>query len=291
MPEGPEVKIRAERLQALLRGKCFTDIETLGAYSTEPKYQTLRKKIAQLRKILTKDEVQFDWVRSRGKQIYIQLGMEQDGKHKVKYLTSHLGMTGDWKTAPDKFTCLRIEFSGEHNLYFDDVRRLGEFDILTVEEMKALLNRLGPDVLSKSFTERVFLQRLEKYRQSKRAIATILADQAIISGIGNYLRCDILYTAEIDPRTPVKDLFTEENKTVLDRLYRAIVETAKDSYAQGSTVLQMYRDYNRATDISPPGHYEPKVYGREMDPEGREVETMTIQGRTLYWVPQVQKLL
>jgi DNA-formamidopyrimidine glycosylase len=291
MPEGPEVKVRAEKLNQLLAGVRLVTIEALGVYLTKAKYQHLRARISGLQNVLRSKKVTIDWVKSKGKLIYMQLGLDHDQKHQVKYLASHLGMTGDWKYAPDKHACIRIDYQiaggdiSMSHLYFDDSRELGTFAIMSVADTKEMLARLGPDVLDKNFTEKKWLQVIDKKRNSKRALAVLLADQHFISGIGNYLRCDILYEAGFDPQKQACDM----DEADWEILYEAIHKVIQKSYEAGGTVLQMYKSYDRSTDICPPGTYQPKVYGREYDIEGRVVKTIVIQKRTLYWVPEVQK--
>jgi endonuclease-8 len=63
---------------------------------------------------------------------------------------------------------------------------------------------LGPDILSDGFDDRVAAARAAEH--GSRSIAEVLLDQRIAAGIGNIYKSEALFTAGIDPRTPVARL-------------------------------------------------------------------------------------
>src|SRR5262249_42380124 len=60
---------------------------------------------------------------------------------------------------------------------------------------------LGPDVLSAGFEPRVAAERAAAH--GARIIAEVLLDQRVVAGIGNIYKCEALFSAGVDPRTPV----------------------------------------------------------------------------------------
>lgn len=283
MPEGPEVRIIADELNSLLVGKQLLDISlNSGPYikSNRPEYKTLRVDLDKLKAILKGRDVRINFVRSKGKYIYVQLGLYKDGKCVgVRYIGNHLGMTGHWRTDMGSHSHITISFGNPaQQIYFDDSRRFGGFFILTQDELRDRLSTLGVDILSDKFTYEAMHDALKKFPKSR--LGVILLDQEILSGIGNYLRADILYYARLDPARTVGSL-SDTEWTVL---YQAIKKIANDSYNAHGTTIQTYRDV-----YMKPGYYDPLIYGKKQDPEGRPVETATLGGRTIHWVPSVQK--
>jgi DNA-formamidopyrimidine glycosylase len=288
MPEGPEVRIIAEELHALLNGKTLKDITlNSGPYLTSKReeYVTLREDLRKLHLILSKRDVRVNFVRCKGKYIYMQLGLYQDGQCVgVRYLGNHLGMTGHWRTDKGLHSHITISYTDPstpekiQEIYFDDARRFGNFFVLTQAELKDKLSTLGVDVLGPNFTKEALKSALNK--SPNKALGVILLDQEIICGVGNYLRADTLYVARLNPRRTPSSLTENE----WEALYQAIYSVTRKSYEAHGTTIQTYRDV-----YMKPGYYDPLVYGKKKDPEGHPVRVVTIGGRTMHWVPAVQK--
>jgi endonuclease-8 len=94
---------------------------------------------------------------------------------------------------------------------------------------------LGPDVLQPSFDVRAAAARAAEHRT--RTIAEVLLDQRVVAGIGNIYKCEALFVAGVDPRTPVAQLdvrLLETIYAVAHRLMAASVETSSTISASGS---------------------------------------------------------
>jgi formamidopyrimidine-DNA glycosylase len=95
--------------------------------------------------------------------------------------------------------------------------------------------------LNDSITFDTFYSRLNKKPKSKIAVA--LLDQNLISGIGNYLRCDILWYAKINGDTRIGELTTSQ-KTDLYNASRNICRYYADlSYELDFTPEDYERDF------------------------------------------------
>ena len=145
---------------------------------------------------------------------------------------------------------------------------------LTKSELVVKLCELGMDIFSEKFTEDKFIKIISDYKN--KMVGLLLIDQHIISGIGNYLRADILYDAKIHPNTKINELSKDELKI----LYSSIKKITNKSYEQNGTNVETY--------IS--GDYDPLVYGKKFDLYGNKVEKLLISGRSIYYVPKIQKL-
>jgi formamidopyrimidine-DNA glycosylase len=143
-------------------------------------------------------------------------------------------------------------------------------------------NKLAPDILCNTTTWDVFSHQIRRLTPTKlkMLIDDLLMDQtALVSGIGNYLKSECLYTAQISPERMVSTLSQHEWRVLYDALRTTSKHIFKEfqklkinqwKYGQDSTAYQ--------------------VYSQKVDPNGRVVATRkNKQGRTTYWVPNHQK--
>lgn len=108
-------------------------------------------------------------------------------------------------------------------------------------------------------------------------------DQSVVSGVGNYVKAEALYEAELSPRREVRDLSTVE----IERLRRAITNVMLVSYRSGGATIATYRQGN-----GEPGKTQERFacYGRKEDVYGRKiVKEQTRDQRTTWWCPDVQR--
>jgi formamidopyrimidine-DNA glycosylase len=162
-----------------------------------------------------------------GKLIFIHL--ENDCVIEMSH-----GMTGFWTTTKEKHA--RIEFNLQDNknntdttntIYFEDPRNFARITIyISKKEYQNKIDKLGIVILdineiNYKISEETFIKKITKKKNSQLGI--ILLDQSILSGIGNYLRCDILWYLKyiqglkhINHTTKIKDLSIEDLKTILN---------------------------------------------------------------------------
>lgn len=286
MPEGAEIRVMADQMNKLLAGTTMIRFSIMnGPYLSNPKprYADLRKQAAALNKRIGDHSIKIDYVRNKGKYIYIQLSTVADGKKLNSYILCHVGMAGHWRMDQGDHTMVMIQYRKNdepHVLYYDDYRRFGNFYITNAAGVRQKLSELGPDVLSKEFTLAAFRDILADPHLQKRRIGELLMDQSVVSGVGNYMRADILYMCKLSPHRTVASL------SVADRaaLYKSIVHVSSTSYAQNGTTIATYRDVNAEK-----GDYVPVIYGKTTDPKGNPIKTETLSGRTMHWVPAIQK--
>lgn len=113
-------------------------------------------------------------------------------------------------------------------------------------------------------------------------IASVLAEQHNVCGIGNYLRCEILRAAEIDPRRRACDLDKDELQTLLTKG----IMIMKKSLNMGGHTIESYCD-----PTGKKGKYEPVVYSRPFtnDAYKHPVKTVKIGTQTVWYDPLVQR--
>ena len=78
--------------------------------------------------------------------------------------------------------------------------------ITDYNELTNKLNKIGPDIMEQSTDLELFKNQIKKRNNLDKSIGLVIMDQKIISGIGNYLRADILYLSKINPFRKVKKL-------------------------------------------------------------------------------------
>jgi len=86
-----------------------------------------------------------------------------------------------------------------------DLRGPTACDVLTPDEVQAVIDRLGPDPLvdgGKKAEERFTMTVLKK----PTPIGLLLMDQSVVSGIGNVYRAELLFRARLNPHTPGRDV-------------------------------------------------------------------------------------
>ncbi|KAI9825581.1 MAG: hypothetical protein M1826_006971 [Phylliscum demangeonii] len=164
---------------------------------------------------------------------------------------------------------------------FVDPRRLGRIRLIDcaadVIRHTPPLDQNGPDpVLDKDILTNAWFA--EKARSKRVPVKAFLLDQAIISGVGNWVGDEILFHAKIHPEQYTSTL----NEAQLDQLHESLlhicdvaVETLADQEQFPENWLMKHR-WGK-------GKKEKKL------PTGETVKFVTVGGRTSAFVPSVQQ--
>lgn len=119
-------------------------------------------------------------------------------------------------------------------------------------------------------------------------VGQLLMDQAVVAGIGNIYRAELLYRARLDPHTPGKRVPAETARALWDD-WSALLA---DGIATGVMLTRAdLDDAGRAAALRDPAqrHW---VYGRAGEPCrtcGTPVAVEEMAGRKLYWCPTCQR--
>lgn len=207
MSEGPEIHNLARRLDRVLRGAELLRIET-----------RLKKALAWLEAHPGAFAgARFERVEACGKHLVFRL----DGE---RWIHCHLLMFGSWRihrlsTRVEPDPDVRAELTTTRarlRLIRGQVLDFGYGD--PYAEL-ASLRSLGPDVLAEPFDEPLFRALLAAPARTEEEVAVALLDQALANGIGNYLKSEILFRAELDPWRTLGSLTVAE----VDRLVEQLV--------------------------------------------------------------------
>lgn len=311
MPEGPEVKIIAEQLNKILKSKVLKQIKILeGPYKNAKTSSDARSKfkhysetkthIGKINALLSKKQtIIINGVHNKGKFIYFLLTRKTPTKEFKFCLASSLGLTGSWLisepyTVP-KYAKLQFDVADDpksidiHTILYCDKLSMGKFYIESITWLKAKLVEIGPDVLD-NYQFNTFCNI-----SSKTPIYTTLVDQEKLSGIGNYLRAEILYDAErrstkkkipIDPFASFASL-TNDQKLIL---WKSIVKIASASYNEhGVSDAKAETTYHDI--FGQPGNYKPKIYQSTTTSKNEPIKTIRDSENRAFWYVDINDIV
>jgi endonuclease-8 len=149
------------------------------------------------------------------------------------------------------------------------------------------LARLGPDVLSDRVQPSDIEVRLADPRFRRRSLGALLLDQGFVSGLGNYLRCEILFVAGLDPSMRPVDLAGR----LRSERANAITEIARRAYRLAGVTNDPLDVRRLKGEGSPRGEYRHFVFGRggkRCRRCGETIEKSVHSGRRFYACPSCQ---
>jgi formamidopyrimidine-DNA glycosylase len=161
------------------------------------------------------------------------LGSETKGKQmlfrfsKNGWLGVHLGMTGEIRVEPADFAPGKhdhlVLYQKSRALVFADARQFGRLRFHLGKEAPPWWQRLPPEVASAEFA----LTRLQDVlrRRGRSPIKALLLMQEFFPGVGNWMADEILWQAQLYPRTAAGKLKDDEVRR-LWRVARTVCRTA-----------------------------------------------------------------
>lgn len=248
MPELPEVEVVVQHLNTHILGGT---IQTLSIHRSDivrtghdliPWFH--QAKVTQVHRI--------------GKCVVMTCQRAQE----TRYLLSELGMTGLWffkanlSTSPQHIHC-QITLSGANarELHYWNPRRFGRLWLFESAGLEAFMQRrFGPDALTISTEE-----FCELVQSARGQLKSFLLNQHRLSGIGNIYANEILFRANIHPKSKGYQL----RRTSCQRLHQIMQNVLREAIeARGSSI----RDF-RSPDGSP-GRFQKahQVYQKDGTP-------------------------
>lgn len=268
MPEGPEVKRMSVDLSKKVSAKKVVGIDVLsGRYTKKP-----LEGLSELKDILPTKVI---GVGCHGKFSYI---LTSSGYN--VWIT--YGMTGQWSNKKTNHSRVCLKLEGEKNVYFNDMRNFGTVKIVYGKSpLLKKLKSLGPDLLAEDIDEDFFLSKMREKNQKE--ITSVLMDQKVFAGIGNYVKAESLWLSKINPTLSVGQITDEKLKL----LCVCIKKILRESYNTGGATFRTHSNL-----IDAPENYGHRFlcYGRKIDADGHKVfKIKTKDGRTTHWSPERQK--
>jgi endonuclease-8 len=272
MPEGPEIHQEADKISNAIENSKLRYI-----YYYHDHLKPFEKELADKR---------VEHVEAFGKGLVITF---EDDYH----MYSHNQLYGKWyiKPAgdyPKTNRQLRAELRTDQKSAL--LYSASEIDVMDGESIKEhpYLSKLGPDLL-KEVTVDEIVERSKSDNFRRKMFASLLLDQTFLSGVGNYLRTEILFDAKIDPSQKPKDLsdekLTEFAKSALTITHRAY--QTKGITVDDETLAEAKKNGEKRR------HYRHYLFSRDGKPCrtcGTEVEKLEKSGRRIYVCKSCQEM-
>ena len=217
--------------------------------------------------------------KAHGKQLFLQFGKP--------IIRIHLGIYGKWSfqafksEVPAPVGEVRARFLIPNQLA--DLRGPTACEVMDEDGMNKSLSKLGPDPLAGDMTGGNLEKFASKVRGSSRTIAELMMNQAVVSGIGNVYRAELLFRAKLNPFIPGKKIPVETLAEIWEdatKLMPLGVETGmmltREGFLKGAPQLEdRYYVYKRA--------------GEKCRECGGKVSMELLAGRKLYFCKRCQK--
>jgi endonuclease-8 len=162
--------------------------------------------------------------------------------------------------------------------------------VVTPEQVQAVTSRLGPDPLRPDADPELAWRKVSR---SGRTIAELLMDQAVVAGVGNVYRCEVLFRQRVDPFRPGREV----RRRTWDAVWADLVDLMPLGVATGrivtvaEQVVQVKADLARG-ELDPLEQRTSFVYRRAGEPCrvcGSRVRTRVVAGRNLFWCGRCQR--
>jgi endonuclease-8 len=262
MPEGPEIRRAADALAAAVVGQPLRNVwfafDALKRYESTLRGHRIEAMAPHGKALLTR----FD----NGLTMY-----------------SHNQLYGVWRIVdagkrPSTRRVLRVALETAEQAIL--LYSASDISIWPTERVHdhPFLQRIGPDVLDDALDETAVAAQLNDRRFARRQLGALLLDQAFLAGLGNYLRVEILWQAQLLPTRRAIDLDDGER----DALVNALLDLPRRSY-----LTRGKRGAGHLQDTP----FKFRVYQRENQPCPRcrtRIEKSAVASRPFYFCPGCQ---
>lgn len=300
MPEVIEVKKYKDFLKRKFKNNAIIDINILnGRYKKYGPFNYYKDLVKSLPfKVLTID--------TKGKFLYmklsnnfilgITLGLSggwvyknnKNNHYDFPMLVDYLGNYNIEKYKKNALNHLNVEFvMNSGTIYFFDMLSFGTIKIfLSEEDLQKKLDSLAHDIMDEDMTFELFKDQITKKKNLDKYIGNVLVNQKVISGLGNYLRSELLWLSRISPFRLVKDLSNDD----LNKIYSNARLLTWGDYDKSYGLKKKFIDKNSKL---------PKDYGRNfyVYKQTKDIYNNKIikeelyegsQKRFIYWVKELQ---
>ena len=224
---------------------------------------------------------------SAGKHLFVEL----EGDHVVHV---HLGLIGTFLIQPGEprepvgQVRLRIAAGGDgRDASYADLRGAIQCALITPEQRELVVAKLGPDPLRPDADPERGWRRIAA---SNRPIGELLLDQAVVAGVGNVYRAEVLFRHRIHPLRPGRTLRRKQFEAIWQDLVVLMAEGVKVNRIDTVRPEHTPEAMGRAPRKDDHGG-EVYVYRRHEQPChvcGSRVRTEVLAGRNSFWCPKCQ---
>lgn len=205
------------------------------------------------------------------------------------YLLSHLRMEGKYffknkEEVIDKHEHIIFDLDDDMELRYKDTRKFGKMYLISKSEINSIgpLVNLGLEPWDNNLTSDYLL---DKYRNKRLPIKSVLLDQSIIVGIGNIYADEILFLCKINPLKKC-NLISDKEADDIIKYTREVLEKA---IKMGGTTIRTYSSVDGVHGLF---QQELLVHGKDKDfcPVcNSKINKIKVGGRGTYYCPICQK--
>ena len=217
MPEGPEIRRAADKIEKVLAGKRIEKCQ-VGLPSLKSAVRVLRQQAV-------------DSIETRGKAMLTHF---KNGFT----IYSHNQLYGVWKVVkrgqmPQTNRQLRLALHTDTHSAL--LYSASDISLWRTEELAEhpFLARIGPDILDPKLSWRLVMARLQSKAFANCALSSSYLNQAFLAGLGNYLRSEILFCSRLAPDLKPRQLSRKQ----LGTLSRTTLSVSRRSYDSGGVTL------------------------------------------------------
>ena len=225
-----------------------------------------------------------------GKQLFIRF--EGD-----RFVHVHLGLYGKFDVydgatdVPEPVGQVRLRLvrpaREDRPAAYSDLRGATTCALVTAAERDAVLARIGPDPLRDDADPERAWARISR---SSSPIGTLLMDQAVLAGVGNVYRAEVLFRHRIHPLRPGRTLRATQWRAIWDDLVVLMAEGVRTGRIDTVREEHTPEAMGRPPRVDDHGG-EVYVYRRDGRPChvcGTAVRTQVLGGRNLFWCSRCQ---
>ncbi|MEM9593051.1 MAG: endonuclease VIII [Acidobacteriota bacterium] len=271
MPEGPEIRIAADKVDGTVTGHVATSVyfglPHLEPFAAELTGQTVERVVARGKAMVT--------TFANGWHVY-----------------SHNQLYGRWYVRkrnglPKTSRSLRFAIRTRHGSAF--LYSASDIHVLEGDAIDGhpYLAKLGPDPLTAETKASTITARARSARFRGRSFGALLLDQSFVAGLGNYLRSEILFFAGLHPRRRPRDCSPAD----LVRLGRHALNIPRRSYETRGITNRPGDAQRLKREGAPRRVYRHAVFGLDGRPCLRcesKIEKSQLASRRIYWCPTCQ---
>jgi endonuclease-8 len=225
---------------------------------------------------------------SWGKHLFVEFAQE-------RFVHVHLGLYGRFDLAdgppPPPVGQVRMRIASgpgaSRGPSYGDLRGATACELFTAAERRVVLDRLGPDPLR---DDADWTRAWDRVRRSRSPVGGLLMDQAVLAGVGNVYRAEVLFRHRIHPLRPGNTL----RRGQFASMWEDLVALMREGVRTGR-IDTVHTDHTPEAMGRPPrvDDHGGEVYvyrrnGQRCHVCGSAVRTEELGGRNLFWCPRCQ---
>lgn len=286
MPEGPEICYFSVLLKKKLKNLILTEIKSNYVLYDSKYNPDIR--LSNLPNNINEDGYKILDVGCKGKLLWLYMCGNKHNQNKF-YIHIHFGLTGWIKfIKPNSNIKYELYFKNIQSndyeiLYVEDKIKLSKINLYNEDEHNDIINEMGIDIFQSDFTLGTFKNIIQN---KKVLLASLLLNQDIFCGMGNYIKNEVLYMGKLKPDIKTSEL-TQEQINVLYNNILIVSYSNLFTMLNNSKILK-YLDKNKKINVPDSNEliipYQYQIYKREYTVDGTHVYKTKISGRDSYYI-------